>query len=446
MFDSLTQSLQQVFKNLRGHGKMSETNIKDAMREVRLALLEADVHFEVVRSFTQRVREQCLGEEVLNSVTPGQQVIKRIHEEMVHLLGDAPRGFTFSGQPSGVLLLGLHGAGKTTTAGKLARRWKGEGRKVLLAACDIRRPAAVQQLQVLGEQVGVEVVAPQPGESVPAVGQRAWQQAVASGVDVVIFDSGGRFQVDEELVEELKALKTGVQPEHVVLVVDAAIGQESVHVAESFHEAVGLTGLVLTKLDGDARGGAALSIQHVTGCPILLVGVGERAEDLEPFYPDRMASRILGMGDVVSLVEKAQASVDQDEMVRMEERLRKNSFNLEDMLSQLQQMEKLGPMEQILEMLPGAGQIPEQAKQAMGADSQREWKRAKAIIQSMTPEERRRPDLVRGRRRERIARGSGVEPRQVNELLKRFDQMKKMSKQMKKMQKRLRGAGKFYTH
>lgn len=438
MFDSLSGSLQKIFKNLRGYGKLSESNIKDAMREVRMALLEADVNYEVVRDFIGRVREQCMGEEVLESVTPGQQVVKRIHDELVRLLGENRKDFDLNARPATLLLLGLHGAGKTTTAGKLAMRWKKEGRKVVLVACDIRRPAAVEQLHVLGRQVGVDVIAPQKGETVPALGRRARAETERAGADVVIYDSGGRFQIDTELVEELKELKDAVEPRNVALVVDAAIGQESVHVAESFHEAIGLTGLILTKLDGDARGGAALSIQHVTGCPILLVGVGERPEDLEPFHPDRMASRILGMGDVVSLVEKAQSVVDQDTMVRMEERLRRNAFNFEDFLMQIEQMEKMGPLENLLEMLPGGMDIPEQAKQQLGADSGREWGRAKAIIQSMTSHERRNPLIIKGRRRERIARGSGTDVAAVNDLLKRLEQMKRMTKKMKKMEKRLR--------
>ncbi len=438
MFDQLTGSLQKIFKNLRGYGKLSERNIKDAMREVRLALLEADVHFEVVRDFTARVREQCMGEEVLDSVTPGQQVIKRIHDEMVRLLGSHRQDFDLSAKPASVLLLGLHGAGKTTTAGKLAMRWKKDGKNVILVACDIRRPAAVEQLQILGNQVGVEVIAPQKGESVPALGRRARKQIESENAHIALYDTGGRFQVDEELVQELKDLKKEVEPRNVALVVDAAIGQESVHVAEAFHQAVGLTGLILTKLDGDARGGAALSIQHVTGCPILLVGAGERPEDLEPFHPERMASRILGMGDVASLVEKAQSVVNEEDMARMEDRLRRNTFDFEDFLEQLSQMEKMGPLENLLDMLPGGAEMSEHARRQLGADSSKEWGRAKAIIQSMTLEERRNPALIKGRRRERIARGSGTDVPAVNDLLKRFEQMKRMTKQMKKMEKRLR--------
>ncbi len=438
MFDTLTQSLQKVFKNLRGYGKLNERNVKEALREVRLALLEADVHFEVVRTFIARVRERCMGEEVLNHISPGQQVIKRIHDELVTLLGHERQEFDLNHSPAAIMLLGLHGAGKTTTAGKLARQWQADGRKVALIACDIRRPAAVEQLQVLGRQAGVEVFTPNPGETVPQLGKRARQWTEQEGVDIAIYDTGGRFQVDPDLVEELVALKEVVNPHNVVLVVDAAIGQESVHVAETFHHAVQLTGLILTKLDGDARGGAALSIQHVTGCPILRAGVGERPEDLEPFYPERMASRILGMGDVVSLVEKAQAVVDESEMVRMEERLRRNTFNFEDFLIQLEQMEKMGPLENLLELMPGANDLPEATRQQLGADSGRQTARTKAIIQSMTPHERRHPALIKGSRRARIARGSGTDVQAVNHLLKQFEQMKRMTKKMKKMQKRLR--------
>lgn len=438
MFDRLTGSLQSIFKTLRGYGKLSERNVQDALRDVRLALLEADVHYQVARDFIARVRKQCMGEKVLDSITPGQQVIKRVHDEMVALLGTDRKDFDRSEKPVQVVLLGLHGSGKTTTAAKLARRWKGEGKAVVLVACDIRRPAAVDQLRILARQVGVDVIAPDTGETVPALGARAKAWATEHKADVVIYDTGGRFQVDEELVEELKELRARIAPRNVVLVLDAAIGQESVHVAETFHQQVGLTGLILTKLDGDARGGAALSVQAVTGCPILLAGMGERPEDLEPFHPDRMASRILGMGDVVSLVEKAQIHVDETEARRLEERFRKNAFDLEDFLDQLGQVEKLGPLDQLMDMLPGGNQITPEMRRQMASNSSHEWKRARAIIQSMTPEERRNPDLINGSRRARIARGSGVQSRDVNDLLKRFGQVKKMSKHMKQAQKRLR--------
>ncbi|MFH0880688.1 MAG: signal recognition particle receptor subunit alpha, partial [Lentisphaerota bacterium] len=323
MFDRLSGALQKVFKNLRGYGKLSERNIQDALREIRMALLEADVHFQVAKDFIAKVKEKCLGQEVLDSITPGQQVVKIVHDELASLLGGERRDFNWQGKPAGVMLLGLHGSGKTTTAGKLARKWKAGGKKVLLVACDIRRPAAVDQLRILAGEAGVDIVAPEKGETVPALGLRALQRAQREDFDVILYDTGGRFQIDQELVAELAELRKNTGPGNVVLVLDAAIGQESVHVAETFHKEVGLTGLILTKLDGDARGGAALSVQSVTGCPILLTGVGERQEDLELFYPDRMASRILGMGDVVSLVEKAQQAMDVEEMGRMEERLLK---------------------------------------------------------------------------------------------------------------------------
>ncbi len=437
MFDSLTTSLQKVFKDLRGVGKLTEKNIKDALREVRMALLEADVHYQVAKDFISRVRERCTGEDVLNSVTPGQQVIKRVHEEMIDLLGRDPADFDLSRKPSGVLLLGLHGAGKTTTAGKLARRWKAEGRRVLLVACDIRRPAAVDQLRVLAEQVEVDILTPEAGESVPAIGKRAMDYARANGYHVALFDTGGRFQIDDELVGEVRDLRDEVNPRNVILVLDAAIGQESVHVAETFHERIGLTGLILTKLDGDARGGAALSVRHVTGCPVLLAGTGESPDALEPFYPDRMASRILGMGDVVSLVEKAQEQFDVDEMQKMEEKVRKNTLDLEDFLSQLQQMKKLGSMESLFDMIPGAPKISPEEKEKMADLSAREARRSEAIIQSMTPRERRKPELINAGRRKRIAAGSGTQVRDVNDLLRKFQQAKKMTKRMKKSQKRL---------
>ncbi len=441
MFDSLTGSLQKIFKNLRGYGKLSEKNIQETMREVRLALLEADVHYQVAKDFIKRVKERCLGEEVLQSITPGQQVIKRVHDEMVHLLGDERKDFDLSGQPAMIMLLGLHGSGKTTTAGKLALRWKQEGRTPLLVAADIRRPAAVEQLRAIGRQIGVDVIEPKPKETVPDLGVRAVREARERGADVLLFDTGGRFQIDEELVRELKELRAAVSPKNVVLVLDAAIGQESVHVAETFNRELGLTGLILTKLDGDARGGAALSVQAVTGCPILLTGMGERPEDLEPFYPDRMASRILGMGDIVSVVEKAQATVNETDMARMEQKIRKNSLNLEDFLEQMQYMDKLGSMDRLLEMIPGGAQLDGEMRRRMALDSERETKRARAIILSMTPEERRHPDMINGSRRLRIAQGSGTDVRSVNELLKRFGQVKKMTRQMKKTQKRLRQFG-----
>lgn len=438
MFDKLGQSLQKTFKNLRGYGKLSEKNIQDALREIRMALLEADVHFQVVKDFIARVREKSMGADVLDSITPGQQFTKHVQDEMVHLLGDTNVDFDLSGKPATVLMLGLHGSGKTTTTGKLAARFKKMGRSVMVVACDIRRPAAVDQLQILAGQVGVECLAPLPGETVPALGARALKTAADKMLDLVIFDTGGRFQIDGELVQELKDLRAAVKPRNVILVLDAAIGQESVHVAETFNKEVGLTGLILTKLDGDARGGAALSVRSVTGCPILLVGTGEKIENLEAFYPDRMASRILGMGDVISLVEKAQQAMEGADMEAMQAQLTKDSFNLEDFLAQMRQIKKLGPLENLLEMLPGVGSLPDRVKQGLtGGAGALEMKRTEAIILSMTPRERRSPGVIDASRRKRIARGAGLEVRHVNELLKRFEAARKIAKQMKKHQKRL---------
>ena len=442
MFDKLSASLQKVFKNLRGYGKLTEHNIQDALREVRLALLEADVNYQVAKDFIARVQAQCVGTDVLDSVTPGQQVIKRVHDELVALLGGTRKDFDLNGQPAKVLLLGLNGAGKPTTAGKLARQWRLQGRRVLLAACDLKRPAAVDQLRILAGQVGVDFLGPAGGEEVAAFGRRAAAHAAQAGCNVAIFDSAGRLQVDRDLVQELKELKEALAPQNSILVVDAAIGQESVNVAETFHREIGLTGLILTKLDGDARCGAALSGQQMTQCPILRVGVGEQLGDLEPFYPDRMASRILGMGDVVSLVEKAQAAVDGAALVRAEAQLRKKNLTLEDFLEQMQQMKKLGPLGNLLEMLPGAGRIPAGVREQAVTGSEQEMKRAEAIIRSMTVAERRHPDLLDASRKRRIARGSGTEVRDVNELLGNFNRTKKMMQHFGQTQKRLLRPGK----
>jgi len=427
MFDSLSGALQQTFKKLRGYGRLTERNVQEALREVRLALLEADVHFKTARDFTESVRVRCLGAEVLESITPGQQVVKLVQDELTRLLGSAQRSFNLSAQPASVLLLGLHGSGKTTTAGKLAARWVKDGKRVLLAACDIRRPAAAEQLKVLAGRAGADWLGPHPGETVPALGLRARRMAEQQLYDRVIYDTGGRFQMDEELIGELKALSAAVRPGNTVLVLDAAIGQESVQVAEGFHRALGLTGLILTKLDGDARGGAALSVHAVTGCPVLMTGEGEGLEALQPFYPDRMASRILGMGDVISLVEQAQRAFDEKTTGLMERKIKKNRFDLQDFLEQLQQMKKLGPLEKLVELMPGAAQLPAAVKAQMGGAGG-QMKRQEAIILSMTPRERRNPEVINFSRRKRIAAGSGTNPGEVNRLLKGFRQAKKMSR------------------
>jgi signal recognition particle subunit SRP54 len=438
MFENLSTALQKTFKNLRGYGKLSEKNVKEALREVRLALLEADVNFRVARDFIARVQESCMGDEVLNSVTPGQQVIKRVNDELVELFGGAHKDFDLTGSPASVMLMGLHGSGKTTTSGKLANRCKKTRRRDILVACDIRRPAAVEQLSILANEVGCDIIKPESGETVPLLGKRAAQWAKDQKYDVVIYDTGGRFQVDEELVAELKDFRAETEPGNTVLVLDAAIGQESVNVAEAFREAVGLTGLILTKLDGDARGGAALSVYAVTGCPILMTGSGEKMADLEPFYPDRMASRILGKGDIVSFVEKAQGVVNQEDAMKMQEKMLSNQLDLEDFLSQIQQMKKMGSMESFFDMLPGnAMKMTDKQKQSMAAASEQEMKKFESIIQSMTPWERKHPKEIDRTRRLRIAAGCGRKFADVNQLLKRFEQTGKMGKQFKKMEKRL---------
>ena len=444
MFDRLSSRLQSVFRQLRGVGQISEQNVQDALREVRLALLEADVHYATAKDFIARVKAKSLGADVLAGVSPGQQIVKAIHDELVALLGGQQKDFNLTAIPAEVMLLGLHGSGKTTTCGKLARQWKQKGKKVLLVACDVRRPAAVDQLEALARQVGAGLVKPEPGESVPDLGRRAFTFARQNYYDVVLYDTGGRFQIDADLVGELKALREVTQPQNVVLVLDAAIGQESVNVAQTFHAAVGLTGLILTKLDGDARGGAALSVVSVTGCPILRVGVGERPEDLEPFHPDRMASRILGMGDVVSLVEKVQETLDVGEAERMQAKLKtKQGLDLEDFLAQMRQMKKMGSLGKLLEMMPGAGALGADVRNRIEQDSGGQMKKSEAIVLSMTPRERRHPDLLDASRRRRIARGAGVQVSDVNELLRGFRQAQQMAKKMKQMQKRLPRGGLF---
>ncbi len=444
MFDRLSNRLQSAFRNLRGLGQITEKNVQDALRDVRLALLEADVHYATAKEFIERVKAKSLGADVLAGVAPGQQIVKAFHDELVALLGGQQKDFDLAAIPAKVMLLGLHGSGKTTTCGKLARQWKQKGKKVLLVACDVRRPAAVDQLETLARQVGAGIVKPEPGESVPDLGRRALRFARENYYDVVLYDTGGRFQIDAELVAELKDLRDAVDPQNVVLVLDAAIGQESVNVAQTFHEAVGLTGLILTKLDGDARGGAALSVVSVAKCPILRIGVGERAEDLEPFHPDRMASRILGMGDVVSLVEKVQETIDVDEAAQMQAKLKsKQGLDLNDFLAQMRQIQKMGSMGKLLELLPGAGAIAGDVRQRIETDTGPRMKKSEAIVLSMTPRERRHPDLIDASRRKRIARGAGVQVSDVNELLRGFRQAQQMAKKMKHLQKRLPRGGLF---
>jgi signal recognition particle subunit SRP54 len=432
MFDSLSGKLQNVFRNLRGLGKISESNVADSLREVRMALLDADVNFQVARDFIERVRTKAIGQEVIQSIQPGQQIIKVIQDELVALLGSSNTSLSLSGNPASVLMVGLHGSGKTTSSGKLARLLQKQGRAPLLVAADVYRPAAMDQLATLGQKLEVPVFLQRGETDVLKIAREALEFARANHRNTVLFDTAGRLQIDEPLVQELVRLRDLVQPQEILLVLDAATGQEAVNVATHFDKALNITGAILTKLDGDARGGAALSLRAVTGKPIKFIGVGEKLEDFEPFHPERMASRILGMGDVVSLVEKAAEAVDLDDAKRLEEKLRKGQFTLEDFLDQLRQMKKLGPLENIMGMLPGGA---EALKNADLSKSEKEFKRMEAMICGMTPQERRNPQILNARRRIRIAKGSGVQVSELNNLLNRFGQMQQMMKKMGRFSK-----------
>jgi len=422
MFSRLSDKLQDVFKDLRGHGRISETNITDALREVRLALLDADVHYQVAKDFVARVKEKSLGEDVLRSITPGQQIVKIFHDELVTLLGGDASPLNLD-KPARILVVGLNGAGKTTSSAKLARWLKTQGRTPNLIACDLMRPAAIDQLATLAGQINVNVFTPDRGEKdVLAVAKRSLDWATEVGGNVQIFDTAGRQEIDEPLVQELKRLKEFLQPQEVLLVCDAATGQQAVSVAEHFHGALGLTGIILTKLDGDARGGAALSLREVTQRPIKFAGVGEKLDQFEPFYPDRLAGRILGMGDVVSLVEKAAEAITEEDALRMQSKLQSGGFDLEDFLHQFKMLRRMGPLENLLGMLPGMGNLKG------SSIDEKQLTRVEAIILSMTPIERARPDILNARRRQRVARGSGTSVTEVNSLLLRFAQMKKMMK------------------
>ena len=424
MFESLTDKLTGALRNLRGVGSLSEANMADALKEVRAALLAADVHFKVAREFIDRVQAECTGQQVLKSVTPGQQVVKIIHDELVKLLGEGTTELAQK-RPLKVLMVGLHGSGKTTSTAKLGKLLKKKGARPFVVACDIYRPAAIDQLEILAKQEELGFYADRNSKDVPAIGATALETALAANADVILFDTAGRLQIDTDLIEEVKKLHAKIQPDEVLLVADGALGQEAVNVAKAFHDALGLTGLILTKLDGDARGGAALSIKAVTGVPIKFIGTGEKTADFEIFYPDRLASRILGMGDVVSLVEKAQENINQADAERMAEKMRKADFNLEDFLAQMQQVKKMGSMQSLMGMMPGMNgvQLPD--------DAERQMKRTEAIIQSMTIQERRKPGLLNGSRRMRIAAGAGVKVLEVNQLIKQFEQMQKLMKMMK---------------
>lgn len=427
IFEGLSDKLQNAFGKLRSKGKLTEADVKTAMREVKMALLEADVNFKVVKDFVRVVQERCVGEEVLKSLTPGQMVVKIVNEELTALMGDVQSKLTYSPQPPTVIMMvGLQGAGKTTTSGKLGGYLKKDGKSPLLVACDVYRPAAIKQLQVVGEKLDLPVFTMGDQVSPVEIAKKALEHAKSHSNDVVIIDTAGRLHVDEVLMQELKDIKTQVNPQEILLVVDSMTGQDAVNVSESFNEILGVDGVVLTKLDGDTRGGAALSIRAVTQKPIKFIGMGEKLDNLEPFYPDRMASRILGMGDVLSLIEKAESALDLEKAKELGQKLKKNEMDFEDFLMQLEQVQNLGPLDKLLELVPGMGNLKGQIGDL---DSKgKEINRTKAIIQSMTLEERRNPQILNASRKKRIARGSGTSVQDVNRLIKQFNEMKKMMK------------------
>ncbi len=426
MFDTLSDKLQDVLGGLKGQGRLSDEDVAKAMREIRLALLEADVNFRVVKQFVAAVKQRALGEEVMESLTPGQQVVKIVHDELVKLMGSSSTKLTFSSRPpTVVLMVGLQGSGKTTACAKLARQLAQQGKQPELIAADIYRPAAIRQLQVLGQQVKVPVFAIENNKDAVEIAKSGVADAQAAGRDVAIIDTAGRLHIDEELMQELAQIRGQVKPHNILLVLDAMTGQDAVNVAEQFQQRVNFDGVVLTKLDGDARGGAALSVKAVTGKPIKFASTGEKIKDFDFFHPDRMASRILGMGDVLTLIERAQETISGKKALEMEEKLRKAQFTFDDFLDQMQSMRKMGPLAGMLSMIPG---IPKQLKQAQ--IDERELDRVEAIICSMTAEERRHPDIINGSRRRRIALGSGSDTHAVNQLLNRFKQMQKLMKQL----------------
>ncbi|HHT91115.1 MAG: signal recognition particle protein [Bacillota bacterium] len=434
-FQNLSSRLQETMRKLRGKGRLSEKDVDGILREIRLALLEADVNYKVVKDFIAHVKERATGHEVLSSLTPGQQVVRIVNEELTQLMGGSQAKLNLSSKPpSVVMMVGLQGAGKTTTGGKLARMLKAQGHRPLLVACDIYRPAAIKQLQVLGEQIEIPVFS--MGEQNPVdIAKAAYAHAQRHNNDVVLIDTAGRLHVDAELMEELVQIKEAVDPADILLVVDAMTGQDAVNVAQSFNEQLELGGVVLTKLDGDARGGAALSVKAVTGKPIKYVGISEKMDGLEPFHPDRMASRILGMGDMLTLIEKAVSAVDEEKAEKIAAKLREAEFTLEDFQDQLSQMKSMGPIDQLIGMIPGMN-----ARQLQGLEvDDSHLKKIEAIIQSMTPEERRRPEIIGGSRRKRIAQGSGTRVQDVNRLLKQFSQTKQMLKQLSGSQGSPRG-------
>ena len=425
MFESLSSRLQGITERLRGKAKITEADLDVALREIRLALLEADVNFKVVKDFVARVRERAIGTDLLTGLNPGQQIVKIVHDELVAVLGGTRHHLKLDARPSVLMMVGLQGAGKTTTAAKLAVRLRKDGRKPMLVAADVYRPAAVDQLVQLGDQIGIEVHTRSVGTPALEIARSGLEAARQRGVDVMILDTAGRLHVDDAMMDELVRIAGAVTPSETLLVVDAMTGQESVRVAEAFHARLPVTGLVLTKMDGDARGGAALSIRSATGLPVAFLGTGERTDGLEPFHPERLAQRILGMGDILSFVERVQENVDQEQAEAAAKRMMDNRFTLEDFRSQLEQIKKMGPIGQLLQMVPGAGQMAGAAQAAVDSG---EMKRIEAIIDSMTPEERRTPGIIKASRRRRIALGSGTSTAEVNRLLKQFVEMQKMMK------------------
>jgi len=425
MFELLIEKLNGALKNLTGKGKLSEKDIDEGLRQIRLALLEADVNFKVVKSFLERVKERALTAAVMESLTPGQQIIKIVYEELVVVFGKEPHRLAISSNniPNIIMLVGLQGSGKTTTAGKLALNLKKEGQFPLLVAADTRRPAAIDQLAVLGKQIDIPVYTEYGVDSPVTICTNALKKAKDTAATVVIFDTQGRLHIDESLMQEIKDIKKRFSPAEVLLVIDAMTGQESVRIAEEFNRDVGITGLILTKMDGDARGGAALSIRAMTGIPIKLIGTGEKMNSLETFYPERMVSRIMGMGDVMTLIEKAERDFDQQQVEKFEKKMKSNSFDLEDFLQQLKEVRKMGPISQIVQMLPGASKLP---SNMFDGQEENHLKRVEAIILSMTPLERENPDIIDGSRKKRIARGSGTATRDVNQLINQFAQVKKL--------------------
>ena len=441
LFEGLSGKLQETISKFRGKGRVTDKDIKEMMREIKLALLEADVNFKVVKKFINKISERAVGQDVLDSLTPGQQVIKIVHEELIDLLGKVPAKVTFANKPPTVyMMVGLQGSGKTTTTGKLASLMRKQGKSPLLVACDVYRPAAVKQLQVVGNQLGIPVFSIEDSTNPVQIAKEAIEHAKSKLYDLVIIDTAGRLHINEELMDELDQIKKTVHPQEILLVIDAMTGQDAVNVAESFNQKLGVDGLVLTKLDGDTRGGAALSVKAVTGKPVKFAGMGEKLSDLEPFYPERMASRILGMGDVLSLIEKAQEAFDEKKAFEMERKLRTQQFTLDDFLDQMQQVKKMGPLNQVLGMIPG---MNAKAMQNVDVD-EKKMTHVEAIIKSMTAKERNDPSIINGSRRKRVAAGSGTTIQEVNRLLKEFEEMKKLMKMMADAGKKGgKGLGKF---